>query len=285
MKLKIAIPVSVFLLVLSFGGFAQATKQPPVASVLDVNGTVFVTRDGKAATLGLFDNLFVGDMIRIAKGAKLVFSHSATKAEYRSNTSAEFEIINDGIKIKSGEAPLSKRLTELAIAAMVPSANGGRTTVGAVRMRSLTPPQTDPANRETILTLNPEFFWPPFSPDLTYVFTLKQSGNVIIQTRTKESSARLLSTQHLEWGKEYDWTLSIAEDPDKPAVVRSFKTILKSALDEIMAMTPAESAEFSDWVVYAKTLEKAGAFAGARDVWRRLAKARPGIQELETLAK
>lgn len=283
--MKALISIYFFLLAFLINAAAQTSSPQPVASVIDVIGTVSVSRAGKTGALNLFDNLFAGDVVNVGKGATLFLAHNAAKSEYSATVQSEFEIVPDGVKPRSGTAPSAKKLSDFAAAAVVVPTSGGKTSVGAVRMRSMVPPETSPSNRDTIITLNPAFSWPPFSPGMTYIFTLAQSNVVIAKIGTKDTSVRLTAGQSLDWGVDYEWTLTIAENTDKPPVVRNFKTIDRATLDSLLPLTPSDKATFSESVVYARALEKVGAFGAAREVWRRLAISRPGNKELVGLTK
>ncbi len=283
--MKAMLSVCFFLFVFTINCVAQPASQQPVGSVLDVIGAVSVTRAGKTDPLNLFENLFIGDIVRVAKDARFFLAHNLAKTEYWSTAPSEFEIASNGVTLRSGGAPVAKKMSDFAAAATVLPVGGGKTSVGAVRMRSLVAPETVPSNRDTVTTLSPLFSWPPFSPGMTYVFTLTQSARKIAMVSTKETSVRLTAGQTLAWGGEYEWTLTIDETPEKLPVVRTFKIVDRSTIDNLLLLTPSETAAFSEWVIYARALEAAGAFTAAREVWRRLAKARPDNQALAALAK
>lgn len=262
-------------------GLARAA---PAGSIIDVVGEVSRTHEAEKITAGLFDNLFVGDLLRLSNGASIVITHHATKSEYSLAAPAELEIVAGGIKMRSGTAPKAKSLTELAVASL--GAGSPRATVGAIQMRSFVPPPTTPNNGETVLTRSPELAWPASAGVGTYLLVLRdENGKVLLETRTEQSRWPLANENLLDWGGSYGWSVSAADGDVPLNIVRQFKVIERAQLDELERLKPAEGDEFARWATYGRVLETLGAHSEAKAVWLRLAAQRPDLPILKNLAK
>ena len=271
------------ILCLGLAGIAQAA---PAGSVIDVAGEVTLTRNAAKLKANLFDNLFVGDVIQVPPGAKLVLTHNATKKEYAIAAPGEFEVGIDDIKPKGGARLQAKSLNELAMVSLGSEAGKGRATVGAVRMRGAAPPVTSPLDGETVLTQTPTLSWPAMPGVERYQLAVKRSGgDVLMEMVVDRPQYRIEPAGLLEWGGRYQWSVAGEQDGRRSLLVKSFSLIDRGDRETLERMKPAADGEFSAWVVYAKALEHLGALSEARAVWTKLAAQRPDLTVLEDLSK
>lgn len=283
---KLLRSIILFWAALSLGLAASTARAAPAGSVIDVVGEVALTRNAARLKAGLFDNLFVGDLIQIPAGARLVATHNAAKKEYVIAGPGEFEVGADDVKPKGGARAQTRNLNELAVVSLGSEGAKGRTTVGAVRMRGAAPPVTAPLDGETVLTRTPLLSWPAQSGVGAYQLMLKKAdGGVLVETTVDKPPYRIESAGLLEWGERYQWSVASEQDGRRSLLVKSFRLIDRGELANLEGMKPGAEGEFSAWVVYAKALEHLGALSEARTVWAKLLAQRPDLTILEGLAK
>lgn len=266
-----------------------AALAAPVGSVIDVSGEVALLRDGGRSRLGLFDNLFAGDRLRLPGGTRLVLTHNATRSEYSLSAPAEAELTAEGVNMRSGAPPKVRLLSELAALALGGVAGGqagGRAVVGAAQMRGVSQPPTTPSHGDTILDTTPLLSWQAVSGVDEYKLVLKNAdGETLLETRTARTSWPVDPARPLAWGATYDWTLSARQGERPFELFRTFKVIGQAERAALSRLEPKDADAFADGVIHARALEYFGAYAQARAVWRRLADARPDLPELRALAQ
>lgn len=273
-----------FLAILGVGpaiAFAQGTSPRPVGSVIDVSGHVKSMRDGAPAKVDFFDNIFEGQSFQLADRAMLVATHRPTKSEYTFNGPAEVEFRANQAPVVRGAAPTVRQLGDFAVVALNRLA-----TSGAARMRSFGP--ADNLDSDTVSNLAPVFAWPARADGAAYRVRVhewinREPGPELVNIRVSGAQWVPAGKSPLEWGHTYYWTVS-EEGSDKP-VKRALRTVVDAdAGRTLQELRPSDASSVAQLVVYAQSLEWAGARDEAREVWVQAASMRPEASQFRRKA-
>jgi hypothetical protein len=113
-----------------------------------------------------------------------------------------------------------------------------------------------------------------------YSLVVGAGGKEIYRTRLEATALKM--PIRLSPRTQYDWAVSAGE---KNFAAVKFSTLSEEDLKRVEAFKPRAHATFSDRVLFALTLGGLGASQDAREVWQALAKERPDLPELASLAK
>ena len=260
---------------------AQAASPRPVGSVIDMSGQVKATRDGAPAKVDFFDNIFEGQSFQLAAGAMLVATHRPSKAEYTFHGPADIEFRANQAPVVRGAAPTVRQLGDFAVVALNRLA-----TSGAARMRSFG--LAADLDSDTVSSLTPVFIWPARADGAAYRVRVhewinREPGAELLNIRVSGAQWVPAGKSPLDWGRTYYWTVS-EEGSDTP-VKRALRTVVDAdAGRTLQELRPSDASSVAQLVVYAQSLEWAGARDEAREVWGQASSMRPEASQFRRKA-
>lgn len=275
------------LLALGFGGGARAasdstTVVAPVslAMVTDMKGGVaLLTPPGRRIPpVSILTELAAGAELKLDAGASLALVYVKSGSEYRATGPGTLTIGAEEPSV-AGAAALARRDSLLTAHGSKLETRGGRVIQGAIRMRDsssgalvLAGPMDD------VLQQRPVFSWkggPPGS-QLDFELSDDESGKSLIKARVKGGSYALPARLSLTRGKQYTWTLDLADPAGRRvSLTASFRIASEEQARPLLQLQPKKGASFSDRVIYALMLQQAGFRSDAAGVWKSLADERP----------
>jgi hypothetical protein len=267
---------------------SAAFAQTGIAFISDLTGDVALDA-GKAS---LMAELKKGTKITCARECLVGVMYLVSGKEFVVKGPGDYQVGDSEVSAKLGPPP-TPRETKWKVSSQT-VAQAALTTSASIRMRSLGSGKTDapplPLERliyprdTKVATLQPAFKWTSANAKGPFEFELKASGNTksFHKSRVNSMHLDLPKTVKLSPDTEYNWTVKQA---GMDVGMTSFKTLPSHALDVAGQRKPEEKAPFSDWLLYALTLKEIGADQDAGEVWARLAKERPDLPELSSLAK
>ncbi len=265
------------LLVLPLTTFAD--NREPVGAVLDASSSITTTRDGKPATLELFDYLYDKQRIRIPANASLVLSLRANRTDYVIKGPASLLVKADGLTFDSGRIASSLTRPDVAVSALL----AGPRTQGAVRLRG--PRGLQPTPGTVVTSITPVLSWPAQVAEGSYELTLSDgSGGDEIRVIVPVTRWQPDATRALAWGHAYRWRVKPVEG-SSPGVSGSFTVISEADRDQLAQLAPGPDTSFAERVVYAKALEYLGVRDDAKLLWQALAAERPDNLTLQGYLK
>ena len=277
-----ALLVSMLLL----AGQAQSSG---VAFVTDIKGDAAL--DAGKATL----------MAEVKKGARISCTRECAVGvmylisgkEYVLKGPGDFLVGDSEVTAKIGPPP-TMRDTNWKVSAKV-VAQAAQTSSASIRMRSLGGAQKAESlpllaerliypRDTTVATLQPTFRWASAQSKGPFEFELRagSGSKSIYKSKSTLTSLALPKNIKLQPDAEYNWMVKTASGE---VGMTSFKTLSAQSLDLTQKRKPDDKAPFSDWLLYALTLNDVGANQDAGEVWVKLAKDRPDLPELAALAK
>jgi hypothetical protein len=164
-----------------------------------------------------------------------------------------------------------------------------RVTIAAYQMKSLEfglvlrSPESMP-----LLTNRPDFKWSSPANALNYVLTLSDEteGKRISEVTLSVPEWKLPASQSLQRDHRYLWqvTANLATGKSLSSVGK-FSVLSGVRAEKIKQHKPADTASYSDRVLYAVLLESEGLKTDAADAWSVLAAERPDEVIIKELAK
>lgn len=284
--LKRVVATTALLLVTAVPALAAA-----VGMVTDLTGKVWLVDGAIRQPLAILAYLEPAAVIDVEKGSSISITFYSPSEEQVFSGPAKFKIEKQGITRISGAAPAVQRLGALATDATTKEMNqSGRRTQAAVRMRSmavgtwivgLSPDKT--AVRSTA----PRFSWTAVSDTGKYRLTLTTlEGVPVFEEAVAGTELRLPADKALTPGREYAWSVdTVRADGAKMVGKGRFSVLDANAEARLAAESPQRGASFAQRVRYAITLEAAGLAEEARDLWRELARERPGELAVQSRAQ
>lgn len=270
-------------------GAACAQAQSGIAFLSDVKGDVTLDA-GKAS---LMAELKKGAKITCARECQVGVMYLVSGREYVLKGPGDYLVGDTEVTAKIGPPP-TPRETKWKVSSQV-VAQAAQTTSASIRMRSLgqgskTDAPSPPAERllyprdTKVASLQPGFKWASASPKGPFEFELKAAGSAKAVHKAKVVAPNLDLPKSLKLNPdtEYSWSVKIG---GMDVGMTSFKTLPAHALETTSQRKPDDKSPFSDWLLYALTLKEVGADQDATEVWARLAKDRPDLPELASLAK
>ena len=260
-----------------------------IAFVTDVKGDAAL--DAGKATL----------MAEVKKGARISCTRECAVGvmylisgkEYVLKGPGDFLVGDSEVIAKIGPPP-TMRDTNWKVSSKV-VAQVAQTSSASIRMRSLGgAPKSELAQplaerliypRDTsVATLQPAFRWTSSNPKGPFEFELKANAGAksVYKAKSNATSLALPKNIKLQPDAEYSWMVKAG---GSEVGVTTFKTLPTHSLDLTHKRKPDDKAPFSDWLLYALTLKDMGADQDAGEIWAKLAKERPDLPELATLAK
>ena len=259
-----------------------------IAFVTDVKGEAVM--DADKATL----------MAEVKKGARISCTKDCTVGvmylvsgkEYVLKGPGDFLVGDNEVTAKIGPPP-TMRDTNWKVSSKV-VAQVAQTSSASIRMRSLgggAKAESAPLAerliypRDTsVATLQPSFRWASANPKGPFEFELKASAGSKSVYKTKANGTTLVLPKNVKLlpDSEYNW---IVKAGGAEVGMTTFKTLPAHSLDLTQKRKPVDNAQFSDWLLYALTLKDVGADQDAGEIWAKLAKDRPDLPELASLAK
>ena len=262
---------------------AQPAGAEPVGMVMDVQGRATVRERGSSARIDVLSYLRPQTDIELAQGASLVVTWYASSVEYRFSGPARLKVHTNRIEVVQGGAAQQRSLGEDSVSAAKRGAST-RLAQAAMLMRGMRAEVSivSPAKGTRIMTLTPRFVWNAPNTDEKYQFILRGSDSAkLVEISATGDSLQLQESKALEWGKRYRWTLQ----PQKgKAVEGDFETVSRDQAEQLARLRPDAKGAFSDWVLYAATLEDMKLSADAQTIWKKLSQERPEDANLKRLA-
>ena len=261
--------------------FAQAASPRPVGSVIDMNGQVKAMRDGASVKVDFFDNIFEGQSFQLAGGAMLVATHRPTKSEYTFNGPAEVEFRANQAPMVRGAPPKVRQLGDFAVVALNRLA-----TSGAARMRSFG--LAADLDSDTVSSLSPVFTWPARAEVVAYRVRVhewinREPGPELVNVRVTGAQWVPAAKSPLDWGRTYYWAVS--EEGSGTPVKRALRVVVDADAGRTLAeLRPSDASSVAQLVVYAQSLEWAGARDEAREVWVQASSMRPEASQFRRKA-
>jgi hypothetical protein len=265
---------------LCFPAGAAAT----VAFIADLKGDVKLDSESRPL---LMCELAEGQKLSLMKDASAVVMFIRSGDEYPLKGPGEYQIGSAAISALNGSPP-TRRVTgwrpDLTKVVEV-----SKSATASLRMRGAKPSAAKLPEAEfrpiypvdtSVATLQPTFRWVKELNAKNYTLVVGASGKEIYRTRLEATALKM--PIRLSPGTQYDWTVSAGE---KNFAAVKFSTLSEEDLKRVEALKSRAHATFSDRVLFALTLGGLGASQDAREVWQALAKERPDLPELASLAK
>lgn len=261
-----------------------------IAFVTDVKGEAVM--DADKATL--MAEVKKGARISCTKDCAVGVMYLVSGKEYVLKGPGDFLVGDNEVTAKIGPPP-TMRDTNWKVSSKV-VAQVAQTSSASIRMRSLgggakaesaTAPLAERLiyPRDTsVATLQPSFRWASANPKGPFEFELKASAGSKSVYKTKANGTTLVLPKNVKLlpDSEYNW---IVKAGGAEVGMTTFKTLPAHSLDLTQKRKPVDNAQFSDWLLYALTLKDVGADQDAGEIWAKLAKDRPDLPELASLAK
>lgn len=261
---------------IAIGTVAQAAA---VAFVTDVKGEA---RSGNRRIVFLAE-LEVDQRIVLEKGARLTILYTQSGAEFTASGPAEFAVGAGELQTLSG-APASRRAIAAAPAARI-IAQVAQSSTASVRMRSVPPPTPpvppglDYPREGRIATLRPTLRWSGAPGPKGFAIVVNGADGAPAWSGHAKASPYRLPVK-LAPGARYTWNVAGA----RPLGEAAFETLEADASVQVEKSLAAAKG-FPDKVMHAMRLQELGATADAREAWVALARERPDLSELATLAR
>lgn len=277
--------LAVVLSILPVAVLAQAAA--PVGMVVDLQGSVKATEQGKSARIEVMSYLRPQMEIEVGAGAMLVVTWYANSSESRFKGPARLKVLADKIQVLQGESGQERVLGETRVSAAKRVAST-RLAQAAITMRSVSPgthaAAIVPAKGSRVMVLNPVFRWPAPAAAGPVRFELRRaSGELLYQAAASGDSLQLPAASALEWGQRYRW--SARSDSASPGTAEGeFEVITYEQLVDLAARRPPNDAPFSDWLLFAAAMDDLALYNDSKEVWQWLALQRPDDENLKRLA-
>jgi hypothetical protein len=133
-------------------------------------------------------------------------------------------------------------------------------------------------DKTAVRSTAPRFSWTALPDVGEYRLTLTTiEGIPVVEEAATGAEWRVPAGKALEPGREYTWNVEATlADGAKVSGKGQFSVLDANAEARLAAESPKGGASFAQRVRYAITLEAAGLAEDARDLWRELARERPG---------
>jgi hypothetical protein len=262
-----------------------------VGMVTDLTGKAWIVDGAIRQPLAILAYLEPGTVIEVEKGGSISITFYSPSEEQVFSGGAKFKIEKQGISKISGAAPVVQRLGALAAdATNKDMAQGGRRTQAAVRMRSLavgSPIAGLSPDKTALRSTEPRFSWTALPDIAKYQLTLTTGDGIpVLEESVAGAEWRIPAGKALAHGKEYLWSVEATRADGAKLVGKArFSILTADAAARLESESPKSGASFAQRLRHAITLEAAGLADDARDLWRELAKERPGEPAVQKRAQ
>jgi len=266
---------------------AQANGDEGVAMITDLSGKGSIERQGKSLSGEILAYLMPGDTVESKAGSKLTLVYFASSAEYSFSGPVRVRIDSDKPSVIKGSGAQPRQLALAGDSSLGQVVSQNYSQAAIVMRSAAKKPRlnlTAPKN-SNVLSTRPTFSWKPFGKGSEYRFSLSDElGKVVVQTTTDKTSYR--PDNALQRDLYYSWRVE-ARQPSGETHSSSadFVVLSQEESARVEAVRPGSSATFGERVLFAALLEQMGAAGEAQQLWRELAKERPGNAVLQRKAK
>jgi len=258
-----------------------AAQSPGVALVVDRVGAVSLGEAGATRPVATLAVLPAGTRLQLEPASSLTLLYVASGDEYTVSGPGGAQVDAAGVSTTQGavarrRAPGAAKPVQL---------RGDALAMGVVVMRSGGLRARRPAGA---LTAPPErFAWEAFARNDRYIVELRDAaGAVVYEGRAQGLALPFPASITLKPQERYTWSVTVVGDSALALTSgASFTLAADDVRDEAKRVRPAESAAFSDRLVYALWLEQVGAVGEARQMWQALAEQRPDDDALTARAR
>lgn len=259
---------------------AAAAQSSPVAFVTDVQGDV--RAGGKP--LAFLAELQVDQRVVLEKGARFTVLYAQSGSEFAAQGPAEVAVGAGELQGLSGTPPARRAIAQAPQLRTVQQV--AQSATASVRMRSVPPPApvVEPAALQyprdgRIATLRPVLRWSGPAGPKGYAIVITAADGKPAWSGTARASPFRLPVK-LAGNAHYTWNVTGA----RPLGEAAFETLDAGAAEQA-GKHQAAAKGFPDKVMQALRLQELGATADAREAWAALARERPDVPQLATLAR
>ncbi len=268
---------------------AQAAE--PVAMITDVLGNVFLQNNGKEVKLKVLSYLEPGMSLRLDSKSSVTIATFSPATVLTASGPVRLELHGGEVRLAGGVKLTGQNLdADKASAAHKFSAiQRERVAMAAYQMKSLELGVVlrSPEN-VAVLTDRPEFKWSSPQDAINHVMTLSDEteGKRVSEVTVSVPEWKLPVTQSLRRDHRYLWqvTTNLSSGKSLSSVGR-FSILSGVRAEKIELHKPADTASFSDRVLYAVLLENEGLKTEASAAWNALAAERPDEPLLKVFSK
>jgi hypothetical protein len=275
------------ILLIALGGPVLAADSAAVGMVLDVQGSVQVTENGRSSPLQLLARLAPDMRIELPAQSRTSITLYSNRSVYRLTGPATVDVTKDAVNVLQGRPAEIKVMGEKQLAV----APTGALVTGAYRMRSvaLASPMvlTSPENGSVLLETRPVFAWDGVQAPRFNITVQQQGGGPAYRATVTGNEWTLPEGVRLRHGTGYVWNVTadgLAAGESSGAQGR-FSLATLAEVEQIATLEPAEADSIEDWVFYAAMLQQRQVRAEARKAWKRIARERPDLQRASELAR
>ena len=273
--------------------FAATASAAGIAFVTDVKGDAQIGL-AKAALMGELEK---GARISCLKDCQVGVMYIVSGKEFIIRGPGDFLIGEADVTAKVGNAPTTRQTAWKVSSQTVTTA--AENASASIRMRSINantkaviaPALPDrllyPIDKTKVLSLQPDFRWQALNAKGPYEFELvtvatSAASKSIYKTKQSNLAVKLPANVKLQPDTVYAWQVNFG---DANIAKSQFQTLPAHLQETTQRRKPDNNAGFSDWLLYALTLQELGAKQDAQDVWGKLAKDRPDLPELSVMAR
>jgi hypothetical protein len=263
------------ILALSLGVAAAGN----VAFVADIRGNATIEGDGK---LNFLAELPAGSRLLLGSGATAVVTYASSGAEFTAVGPGEFLVTAAEMKAEKGATPSRRTVSVLPDPGVVTRVS--RAGSASHRMRGVEPGAAREALEypvdSRIATLQPALRWRGEALGGPATVSLRDAnGRELWKDQVNPGSAK--PPVKLAPATQYTWTVMT---PNRRIGEARFETLPAEMVAKAQK-SRAGARSFSDPVMHAFLLQQIGAVQDAREAWAALARERPDLPELASLAR
>ena len=261
-------------------------------------GIAFVTDVKGDAQVGTFKVSLMGELekgarISCIKDCQVGVMYIVSGKEFVIRGPGDFLIGDAEVTAKVGNAPTTRQTAWKVSSQTVTTA--AQSASASIRMRSIdvkaisAPPLPDrliyPIDKTKVLSLQPDFRWQALNAKGPYEFELLTTDaqpKPLYKVKQGNLAVKLPANVKLAANTAYAWQVNFG---GSNIAKGQFQTLPAADLENTQRRKPDGNAVFSDWLLYALTLQELGAKQDAQDVWSKLAKDRPDLPQLSVMAR
>ena len=265
---------------------SQAQAQA-VAVVTNVKGSVTRTVASVGAPVALLSELAPGTDVALQAGAILNLVYLKSGVEFQLTGPSRVVIDAAEPTLLSGNGPVTRSSLVAAQTVKLQTENG-RVVLGGIVMRGMGTQRfklLEPTGK--VLDVRPQFVWlaPAGATAMRLVLRDEGSDRILVSAAVTGDRWTPDSSVVLQPGVNYLWSVE-ATLPEAGSLVRSsyFSLASEPERQRMAALRPEPGAVFSDRLIYASLLEQARYVSESRKWWQQLARERPDLVELRSLA-